>query len=367
MKEKKLNIFISPLDWGLGHITRTIPVVQMLKEKGHHIVLGGGRNASTIYRSEFPDVEFEPLPSSAIHYPHKGSLIWSLLKQMPRFFATIRREKGKITKIIRKHHIDVVISDNRYGLYNKDVYSIFITHQLMIKLPPAFKMLERWVFKRHQRMISRFDACWVPDYARPPYLSGDLSHLYTPASHVVYIGPLSRFSMGFCEEISADKNYEVIAILSGPEPSRTRVEATLLEQLGKTGKKCLLVRGLPNDAGSLESPGNIEIVNHLPACTLREKIIQSKYIIARAGYSTIMDLVAMGRTAILIPTQGQTEQEYLAQYYNQRKLFLCISEKDLNLHEALNQITLYQWNLNKRSCQSLETEVERIEKLLGSK
>jgi len=367
LKEKKLNIFISPLDWGLGHITRTIPVVQMLKDRGHHVILGGGRNASNIYKSEFPDIEFEPLPSSAIHYPERGSLIWALIRQMPRFFATIRKEKRKIAKIIRKHQIDVVISDNRYGLYSRDVYSIFITHQLMLKLPSAVKMLERWVYKRHQRMIMKFDACWVPDYARPPYLSGDLSHLYTPSSHVVYIGPLSRFSMGFCEDASAGKIYEVIAILSGPEPSRTRLESNILEQMEKTGKKCLLVRGLPSDTGDLKTPSNIESVNHLPACTLREKILQSKYIIARAGYSTIMDLVAMGRTAILIPTPGQTEQEYLAQYYNQRKLFLCISEKDLNLHEALNQITLYQWNLNMRSCQSLATEVERIEKLLGSK
>lgn len=367
MKKSKLNIFISPLDWGLGHITRIIPVVQLLKDRGHHVILGGGRNAGAVLRSEFPDLEFEPLPSCAIRYPHKGSLVWSLLKQMPRFFATIRREKKKIEKIIRRHQVDVVISDNRYGLYNKDVYSIFITHQLMIKLPPSVKFLEKWLYLRHQRMISKFDVCWVPDYARPPYLSGDLSHLFTPPSHVVFVGPLSRFSVGFCDEATSAYEYEVIAIMSGPEPARSRLEESLAEQLENTGKKCLLVRGLPNDAEKPEMPANIETVNHLPACTLKEKIMQSKNIIARAGYSTIMDLVAIGRTAILVPTPGQTEQEYLAQYYNERKLFLCFSEKELNVAEALNQITLYNWNMNKRSCQSLETEVGRIEKLLGSK
>jgi len=368
LKKDKLNIFISPLDWGLGHITRTIPVINLFREHGHNVVLGGGRNAMTIYKNEFPGLEFEPLPSCAISYPSKGSLVWSLIKQLPSFFAVIRKEKRKVAKIISKYKIDVIISDNRYGLYNPDVYCVFITHQLMLKLPSSVQFMEKWVYRRHQRMISRFNSCWVPDFPRPPYLAGDLAHLYPPSRNTVFIGPLSRFNTDFCEDVKKEYLNDVIAIISGPEPSRTSFEEKIISQLSLINKKCLIVRGLPNETDSIKAlPDNINVVNHLSACDLKESILNSHYIIARAGYSTIMDLVALCRTAVLVPTPGQTEQEYLASYYNARKLFLCISERDMNIEEALNQITLYNWNLNTRTCSIMSAEVQKIEKLLSER
>jgi uncharacterized protein (TIGR00661 family) len=367
LSDKNLNIFISPLDWGLGHITRIIPIIQMLRERGHNVIIGGGRNAMAILKTEFPDLVFEPLPSYMMQYPQKGNLVWAVLKQMPSFLASIRKEKRKIGKIISKYDIDLVISDNRYGLYNKEVYCVFMTHQVMLKLPESVKFLEKRVYKRHLKMISHFDACWIPDYSQRPNLSGDLAHLYPPPDNSAYIGPLSRFNNEDCSVSEKDYKYDVIAIISGPEPSRTNLEKLLFEQMAETERKCILVRGLPADTEPMSDvPENITVFNHLPACELMDKILRSRFVIARAGYSTIMDLVAIKKTAVLIPTPGQTEQEYLASFYSDRKLFLCINEKDFNITEALNQLSLYSWNLNPVVNTTAKKEMIRIEKLLSS-
>lgn len=367
MNAKKLNIFISPLDWGLGHVTRIIPIIQMLRERGHNVIMGGGRNAMAVLSAEFPELEFEPLPSYMIRYPQSGNLVWAVLKQMPSFLASIRKERRKIGKIISKYKVDLVISDNRYGLYNKDAYCVFMTHQIMIKLPEPVKFLEKRVYKHHLKMISRFDACWIPDYAQRPHLAGDLAHLYPPPANAAYIGPLSRFYSGNCPASEKEYLCDVIAVISGPEPSRTRLEKLLFEQMAETEKRCIIVRGLPAEAEPLvDVPGNITVFNHLSASDLLENILHSRYLIARAGYSTIMDLVAIKKTAILIPTPGQTEQEYLASFYSDRKLFLCINEKDFNIAEALNQLSLYTWNLNLIDNSSAKKEMIRIEKLLSS-
>lgn len=320
-----------------------------------------------VLKTEFPDLEFEPLPSYMIRYPQKGSLVWAVLKQMPSFLASIRKERRKIGKIIGKYKIDLVISDNRYGLYNKDAYCVFMTHQIMLKLPESVKFLEKRVYKRHLKMISRFDSCWIPDYAQRPHLAGDLAHLYSPPANAAYIGPLSRFSSDDCP--SSEKKYicDVIAVISGPEPSRSNLERLLFVQMAETERKCIIVRGLPAEAETLKDvPENITIFNHLPAGELLDKILHSRYLIARAGYSTIMDLVAIKKTAILIPTPGQTEQEYLASFYSDRKLFLCINESEFNIIEALNQLSLYTWNLNPVANTNANKEMIRIEKLLCS-
>jgi UDP-N-acetylglucosamine transferase subunit ALG13 len=302
-----------------------------------------------------------------IRYPQSGSLVWAVLKQMPSFLASIRKERRKIGKIISKYKIDLVISDNRYGLYNKDAFCVFMTHQVMLKLPEAVKFLEKRVYKRHLKMISRFDACWIPDYAHRPHLAGDLAHLYPPPANAAYIGPLSRFHPEDCPTSEKENICDVIAIISGPEPSRSNLERMLFVQMSESEKNCILVRGLPAESEVLSNvPRNISVFNHLPACELMEKIRRSRYVIARAGYSTIMDLVAIKKTAILIPTPGQTEQEYLASFYSDRKLFLCINENEFNIIEALNQLSLYTWNLNPIDNSSAIKEIIRIEKLISS-
>lgn len=367
MKDKVLNIFVSPLDWGLGHATRMVPVIHALKARGHNVIIGGGRVSMAVLKPEFPELEWVPMPSYAIKYPSKGNLLWAIIKQMPGFFANIRKEKRKIATLQKKYHFDVIISDNRYGLYNPNAFSIMVTHQLMLKLPPSLKFLENWVYKRHRRMLGKYDRCWVPDYMQRPFLSGDLSHLHPISSNTSFIGPLSRFSGSDCTATETDYIYDIIAILSGPEPARTEFENKVVKQLAESGLKCLLIRGVPVPANPLSFPKNIEVHNHLPACELLAKIQQSKYIVSRAGYSTIMDLAALKRTAILVPTPGQTEQEYLSSYYSEKKLFLCFKEADLKISEAISQITLYQWNLNFPQVNLLEKELNYLETTVGNK
>lgn len=358
---------MSPLDWGLGHATRMIPLIHALRERGHKVTLGAGRNGTALLSQEFPELEIIPLPSFSIKYPLKGNLVWAVMKQLPGFFATIRREKRKISQLQKKQHFDVIISDNRYGLYHPDVFSVIVTHQLMLKLPPSMKYLEKWVYKRHMKMLKKYNRCWVPDYAQRPFLSGDLAHLFPINDTTAFIGPLSRFSIGYCEQEPTEYLYDVIAVLSGPEPARTRFETKIIEQLSATDLKCVLVRGVPITSNEISVPDNITVYNHLPACDLKQLIQQSKYIVSRTGYSTIMDLAALKRTAILIPTPGQTEQEYLSSYYSEKKLFLCFKEDELNIQEALSQITLYQWNLNYPPINLLEKELDLLEAQISSR
>lgn len=364
MNTKKLNIFVSPLDWGLGHATRMIPVIHALKKRGHNVIIGGGRVAMAVLKPEFPELEWIPLPSYTIKYPSKGNLVWSVLKQMPAFFATIRKERKKIQSLQKKYQFDLIISDNRYGLYHPDVYSIVVTHQLMLKLPTSFKFMENWVYKKHSKMLAKYNRCWVPDYEQRPFLSGDLSHFFPITSSTSFIGPLSRFSNGSCPEMNTDYKNDLIVILSGPEPARTRLEDKIIQQLANIEMKCLLVRGVPLNAKEISVSKNVEVNNHLSSCELKQRIMESRIIISRSGYSTIMDLAALKRTAILIPTPGQTEQEYLSSYYSEKKLFLCFKEEELKIEEAISQITLYQWNLNFPQINLFDPEMDRLENFL---
>lgn len=359
------------MDWGLGHATRIIPIIKYLKDEGHHVILGGGRQSMALLRQEFPDLEWEPLPSSSIIYPEKGNLILALIKQLPLFFANKSREKRKLQQIIKKHNIQLVISDNRYGLYNKNIYSIIITHQIMLKMPISLTGMEKWVHRFHKRLIKKFDRCWIPDYDKRPYLSGDLAHKYPLLPNWRFIGPLSRFSEKTenksykPELLSTHFNNDILVLISGPEPARSVFENIIIKQLSQLELKSIIVRGQPI-TDNVENKGNIRLIDHVKADELKQLIINSKYIIARSGYSTIMDLVSLKRTAILVPTPGQTEQEYLGAYLSGRKMFLTIQQSKLNIWEAINQLSTYTWQINFPENNLLENEISEVVKQLKS-
>jgi predicted glycosyltransferase len=323
------RILIAPLDWGLGHATRCIPIIKELLHRQHEVVIAAEGPIKALLENEFPGINCLPLRGYRIQYARtKNRLLLSIITQLPKLLLNINRERKWLEKIIKQKEIDIVISDNRFGLYNKKIYSIFITHQLLIKSP----FFEQGLQKLNYSFINRFDECWVPDIEKAPNLAGDLSHpAKLPATNVRYIGCLSRFQN--VEKTSEQK--KLLILLSGPEPQRTLMEKKLILELNKLSRPVLFVRGLPGSLHPLAATSHITFINHLPASELQEAILQAEFVIARSGYSTIMDLIKLKKKSILIPTPGQTEQEYLAEYLMKENLAFSVNQKNFNLKNTL--------------------------------
>ena len=329
----RLRVLVSPLDWGLGHATRCIPIINRLLQLDCEVIIAAEGSCRSLLEKEFPNFTYIDLKGYKIQYAHKKYLMpVKLLLQFPQIIFRIYAEHYWLKKIVRQYSIDVVISDNRPGLYHKTIPCVYITHQLKIKT--GYRFSEWLVQKIHYRFINRYNECWVPDTTGETNLAGELSHpAVFPKVPVQYLGPLSRFENG-----PAEIKYDLAIILSGPEPQRTIFEKIILKDLENYNRRVLLVRGLPADETSLKTASSfLEIQNHLPAKELNRVILQSGIIISRCGYSSVMDLVKLQRRAILVPTPGQTEQEYLADYLLKQKLFFCVGQEAFSLSGALKE------------------------------
>ena len=335
------TVLIAPLDWGLGHATRCIPVIQALLSQNFIVFIAAEGNSATLLRKEFPDITILSLTGYNISYTNKKVLFNAkIFLQIPKILRAIRQENKWLKQIIKEYKIDIVISDNRYGLYNGRIKSIFVTHQLAIETGYTFT---NWVVQKlNYNLINNFDDCWIPDEKMPNDLAGKLSNPNKmPFIPVNYIGPLSRFS-----KQQKDKNIELLVLLSGPEPQRTILEKLMLEQMNELEYKMILVRGLPGVEDKLGVNNKaITTYNHLNADELSVIIQSAKIIVARSGYSTIMDLVALQQKAILIPTPGQTEQEYLAEYLAKKKYYIRAKQSGFNLKKEIQNLGSLQENV----------------------
>lgn len=326
------RVLIAPLDWGLGHATRCIPIVTALVAQGFEVFIAAEEAAAVLLQKEFPKVKMIPLKGYRVLYSkNKKNFFWKMLLQVPKIFSEIKFENAWLKKTIEENKIDIVISDNRFGLYNKNVLCIFITHQLQIKTGRHFT--ENIAQKINYKYINKFDECWVIDEEGDKNFAGELSHpKKMPNTIVKYIGALSRF-----KNYEVEKKYDLLVLLSGPEPQRSIFENILLAQIKDLKLHITIVRGLPAEKKMLEIE-NVKTYNHLTAEILNELILASKIIIARSGYTTVMDIAALQQKAIFVPTPGQTEQEYLANYLSEKKY--CVAEKQdgFNLQNALDKL-----------------------------
>jgi UDP-N-acetylglucosamine transferase subunit ALG13 len=341
------KIFIAPLNWGLGHATRCMPLIDELLRQGADVMLASDGAALQLLQAEYPQLPIFELPAYNIRYPF-NSMMLSMATQMPKILRGCLGEHFWLKKFIKTHKIDIVISDNRFGFFNKNTYNIFITHQVNILIPS--KWMQRWVNRVNHFFIKKFHTLWIPDFENEPNLAGQLAHQNLPKPLIIkYLGGLSRMK----PPIDTLKKHEVIAVLSGPEPQRTHLEKIILEHFEKRipqqnpdsktleNKPFLLVRGVMNDKSFNLKNKKIEIHNYLKAKELQEKITESAVMICRSGYSTIMDLVTLQIPAILIPTPGQTEQEYLASELMHKNLFYTQNQDKLDLDVALENIKNY--------------------------
>lgn len=338
------RILVAPLDWGLGHATRCIPIINELQKLGADVLLGSSDKALALLRREFPDLPYVQMPSYKVNYPKNGNMTFHMLRLAPKIRNAIKKEHKALDRYIHEYGIDGVISDNRLGLYNKRVPTVLITHQLYIRTPRF-----RWAADRINRhYISRFDQCWIPDYADVhENLSGSLSHGRDHPRGLSFIGPLTRFhqeSQNSESEEGKSQNgrTKVLGLISGPEPQRGMLAESLNEELKDLDLDATMVTGMPQKgAGKKESP-RIQEFNHLPAQDLHRELQAADLIVSRSGYSTIMDLAAIGRKAVLVPTPGQTEQEYLALYHHKKRHFLSMQQDAFDLTEALEKSKVYE-------------------------
>ena len=325
---KKKRILLAPLDWGLGHATRCIPIANALEANDYEVVFAADGRPLNLLMQEFPKHHFIKLPGYEIRYPKNGNMAASMLWQLPKIMRGIKVERNALKGIIQDFEIDGVISDNRFGLYSEEIPCVFMSHQLRIQAPYFQDFIQQMNFKH----IKKFNACWVPDDERHT-LSGKLTSGITTPFPTKFIGPLSRFT-----KRQKKDNVEMLAIVSGPEPQRSIFEQKLRNQL--KGKKALLVLGKP-EKKITKTYGDLRIVSHLNGEELNQAMVDADIVISRSGYSTIMDLARLGKKAIFIPTPGQTEQTYLAEHFYKEKIAFAMHQKDMNLELALEKSTSF--------------------------
>lgn len=326
----KKRILIAPLDWGLGHTTRIIPIIRLLIEIGVVPIIAGDKNTRTLLEKEFPRLTYVYLKGYNIQYGKYGSgLMLKLLAQGPKVVMQLLAENIWVKKAVKTYDIDGIISDNRPSFYHQKIPSVYITHQLQVFSPIRF--IRNMARKMHYKFINKFMECWVPDFAGANNLAGSLSHPEElPQIPVKYMGPISRFTADHKEP-----GGNIVAILSGPEPQRSMLEDMLTKILKQHQQLAILIIGKPGKESLKSKEGNLTVYNHLETETLEQVLKSAKLIIARAGYSTIMDLLYLQKSAILIPTPGQSEQEYLAEHLGKRREFVFVKQNEADITRAI--------------------------------
>ncbi len=350
----RLRILVAPLEWGLGHATRCIPIINQLLNQNCEVLIAAEGGTFYLLKHEFPGLTFLSLTGYRVKYSRKKYFLpWKIVTQLPKIIFAIYKEHQWLRKIVRENKIDAVISDNRFGMYHSKIASVYITHQLLIKTGNA--LTERIARQIHYYFINKYNECWVPDFEING-LAGKLSHPKKLPNRIKYLGALSRFTL-----FDTVKKYDLLIIISGPEPQRTIFEDQILNELASYHGKVLFIRGLPENNEVLKNENPlVEIKNHLFAKQLNEAILQSAIIISRCGYTTVMDLIKLQKKAILVPTPGQTEQEYLATYLRENKMFYTISQNDFDLQNSLQQAYSFSYTIPEYNMEEYKNVIDQF-------
>ena len=325
------NILICPLEWGLGHAGRMIPLAEKLRDTGNNIFIGAGNEHLSFFRNELTGLTYINFPGFRPCYSGFLPQYLALLFRTPILIYHIILEHFRLKKIINENAIDIVISDNRFGLWNRKVKTVYVTHMPLIPFPKLFSFLEFTGIILHRAVMKKYSFCFIPDLPGDLNMSGRLSHGVKLPGNVRYIGLLSRFTglNSSPEDNPAGFDHYTI-ILSGPEPQREILKQKLTGIFKGKEAQVIILEGKPGDTTRMVRTDNIISCNHLPSRQIKEVITGSRGIITRSGYTTIMELISLNCKALLIPTPGQTEQEYLASYLSEKGWFTTISQKNIN-------------------------------------
>ena len=375
LEETNDIILFSALDWGLGHTTRSIPLLTFFNENGCQLLIAvqPASASEKILQRHFPDAIFLPLKGYCITYAKKRSFFaLKIFFQIPKILAAIRREHRFVKETVRSYPIKMILSDNRYGFYHKSVHSVFMTHQLRIAAP--FSWLEATIQQINYNYIQRFDELWIPDLKGDLNIGGALSHpgKMPPSVSAHYLGPLSRLSL--LDQADTDKimpvhSLKYLFLLSGPEPQRSILEKRLLEAAHRLTGKTILIRGLPAEASlpvyqtsEIKSGANgLTVIPYADPDTLNRLLQKAEYVVCRAGYSTIMDLLILGKKGIYIPTPGQTEQQYLAKRLMQQHWGFCFEQEEADYISLLEKADTFNYSLPKLETTDARQHLKRTQ------
>jgi hypothetical protein len=324
------SVLVSPLNWGLGHATRDIPVIHELRRRGHDVTIAACGNALSALKREFPDCRFIEFPDYQAPYSAGSLFLPKFCAYLPVLLRALATERRTLRHILAQDHYNLIISDNRLGVYSEQIPSLFITHQIHFHFPPIIWPVELFALLLNRMVHPKFDLVIVPDNPPGPgSLAGKLSRPLLPETfrHIYFAGILATARK---QDMAEDLDY--LCIISGPEPQRTVFEQTLLPQLpGLPGRKVVL----------LGSPSHRSVTCPDPHTTIKsyvdteEKIAllnRARFIICRSGYTTMMELAEVQkRHGLFVPTPGQTEQEYLSAYYQKNGWFLSQSQYHIDL------------------------------------
>ncbi|NCX95796.1 MAG: glycosyl transferase family 28 [Chitinophagia bacterium] len=330
-KYKAKHLLFSPLDWGMGHTTRCIPLIRHLLACGNTVTVACNAVQRNILSGYFPHIDYQFMEGyniaySGIDYFNKVKIGGQLLGLQ----RLIKRENTQINAIINQCKPDGIISDNRYGIYSPRISSVMLTHQLRLHSGWG-RAVDDALEQYHYRLLSKFAEIWIPDVPDNTALAGTLSHPATLPRQAQYIGLLSQFSCLDAPPRHLDKPYTLL-LLSGVEQQRAKLEQLLVKHLAK--ENIVLIKGKEGYQGGSSSVQTIPFASHAALYAL---IAGAQKVVCRSGYSSVMDLIYTQKPALLIPTPGQPEQEYLAHYWQQRGYFNSIPQSMLNSN-TLNHV-----------------------------
>jgi uncharacterized protein (TIGR00661 family) len=329
------RILICPLNWGIGHASRLVPIIRGLMNAGHEVILAADKGPLAFLQIAFPKLEFIVFPGFEPIYSQRNTQVFNTLASVFSIQKTARADHRFVETLVKKLHIDGILSDNRFGAYSSHIPSVFITHQLHIRVPLPLSPFRPFVDAFNHHFIKCFSECWVPDFENTPNLSGKLSHPPISGLPVHYIGPLSRFASMDKQGGSKKIKYDVLALLSGPEPQRTLLEMKIIREINGLPIKVCIIRGKPGFEKKLNQTDKLHLFNHADDLLLLELLQASKFVVSRPGYSTIMDLIALNKKAFFVPTPGQTEQEYLASQMGRKGWFNWGKQQHFDIMYAL--------------------------------
>jgi len=337
-KHTPCKVLVAPLDWGLGHATRCIPLIMAFREQGCEVVMAADGTAAALLRQAFPHLRLLDLKGYRVRYSRNAGLLpFALLLQLPRLLAVMRYEKRWLAAMLEKEQFDLVVSDNRPGLWTKKATTVYITHQLQI-LSGMGAWMDRLLRSLHLRIMRKFDHIWVPDIDGTACMAGMLSHPSHYPYKVKYIGPISRFKHG----TSTHQDIDLLIVLSGPEPQRSILEARLLKETAAFQGKIVLVQGKENS--KIPNLGdNVSVISLADPETLYHLLMRAKLVICRSGYTSLMDLLRLQVKAVLIPTPGQTEQEYLAERMEVLHCFPYMTQNEASLSKAIKKASAFSY------------------------
>jgi hypothetical protein len=333
-------VLVSPLNWGLGHATRDIPVIRSLLAHGHEVTIAAFGSALSVLRQEFPDCPWIEYPDYPIPFGSGRLFVPKFCATLPLLFQATVREHAALEAIISKDKYDLVISDNRLGVCSSKVPSIFVSHQLHYHLPLLYWPVECLGILANRNLHERYDRIIVPDNPPGPLsLAGRLS---TPETDVARERVFFSGILSDTRQIACTQDLDYLIVLSGPEPQRTALENLISREIGSLDGHGVIIQGNPQKKTKPVTEGNWTSISYAPSELKIELMNRAQCVICRSGYTTMMELAELGKKrALLVPTPGQTEQEYLSGYYEENGWYHSCDQADLDLSEDIKPVSRY--------------------------